>query len=163
MRSLKSSMKKLLKKARSDFLDYLGDIRGYSDLTLKSYDEAISEMLTYSDIQEDGDVLRINLMPFRVRIAGLKAKTIAKKLSAVRSFVNYMKTQGISVVLRADESVKVPKTLPKPIAHEHIVKALEGADLEERLVVLMLYTLGLRISELAGLKLERLSRSVHHG
>jgi integrase/recombinase XerC len=52
----------------------------------------------------------------------------------------------------ADESIKVPKTLPKPIPFEHIQEALEHADTTGRLVVMMLYTLGLRISELSMLK-----------
>jgi integrase/recombinase XerC len=58
---------------------------------------------------------------------------------------------------KADESVKVAKTLPKPISHKHIVEALELAEFYERFVVTMLYSLGLRISELASLKLSDIS------
>ena len=56
------------------------------------------------------------------------------------------------VVLEADASVKVAKTLPKPIAHAHILEALQHANLQEKLVVTMLYTLGVRISELASIE-----------
>ncbi len=146
-------MQKPLLHYKKDFLIYLEKVRGYSDLTLKTYDEVLNEALTLIEIQDDTSVLYLNLMPYRIAIASLKQKTIAKKLSAIRSFSEFLITQGEPVVLRADESIKVPKTLPKPISHEHIMEALGHADQEERLVVTMLYTLGLRISELSSLKL----------
>ena len=148
-------MKNSLKRYKRDFIDYLGRIRGYSDLTLRTYDDALDEALAYAEIEErEEGGIRINLMPLRLRIASKKPKTIAKKLSAVRSFVSYLREEGESVELLSDENVKIPKTLPKPIPHEHIVQALEHATLEERTVVVLLYTLGLRISELAGLQRE---------
>ena len=148
-------MKKSLNRYKRDFIDYLGRIRGYSELTLKSYDEALTEALALAETEpaESGGI-RLNLMPLRLHIASQRPKTISKKLSAVRSFTAYLRDEGEAVELVADESVKVPKTLPKPIPHEHIVEALEHGTEQERLVVMMLYTLGLRISELASLKVE---------
>jgi integrase/recombinase XerC len=147
-----------LQNNKQAFLEYLGDIRGYSDLTLKSYDETLKEMFFYSEIRiENGEYL-IELMPYRLHIASQKAKTIARKLSTVRSFVHYLRRQDIKVSLRSDESIKVPKTLPKPISHEHIKLALEKATLEERCIVLMLYTLGLRISELSSLHVKQIDK-----
>ncbi len=148
-------MKKSLKRYKRAFIDYLGDIRGYSELTLRTYEDALDEALTHAEIEEQGEGdVRINLMPLRLRIASKRPKTIAKKLSAVRSFVAYLKEAGESVELLADDSVKVPKSLPKPIPHQHIVEALEHASLREQTIIVMLYTLGLRISELAGLRLD---------
>ena len=150
-------MNKSLQQYKLDFLDYLGQIRGYSDLTLKSYDEALDEALRLMEIEETENVLRFNLMPLRLHISPQKPKTIARKLSAIRSFGEYLRMQDLPIELLADESIKVPKTLPKPIPHEHIEEALEGAILRDRLIVMMLYTLGLRISELALLKIEDIS------
>jgi len=150
MKSLESSL--------LDFLDYLRDIKGYGDATLKTYDEAVGEMSRYCLLEEDAKGVFLDLMPWRVAIADQNAKTIAKKLSAVRSFVKYLKSRGMTVRLRSDDSVKVAKTLPKPIAHAHIVQALQGADLQERLVVVMLYTLGMRIGELASLRIEDIGK-----
>ena len=138
---------------RVAFLDYLHKQRGYSDLTLKSYDEALQEAFKYIEIIEEKEQILFNLMPYRIHIASLNAKTISKKLSAIRSFVNYLNDNGMKILLRADESIKVAKTLPKPISHEHIIEALDAASLQEKVVVLMLYTLGLRISELASIEL----------
>ena len=152
-------MKKLLSKKRVAFLESLEKLRGYSDLTIKSYDEALREALNEVEILEESQQIVINLMPYRIKIKHLNAKTISKKLSAIRGFVSYLNDEGIKVVLRADESIKVAKTLPKPIAHEHILQALSHAQLEEKLVVVMLYGLGLRISELSSMQLEDISTS----
>jgi len=129
--------------------------RGYSELTVKSYKETLQEAFSYIEITEDKTSTLFNLMPYRIYIANLNAKTISKKLSAIRSFVRYLNENGHRVTLRADETIKVPKTLPKPISHEHIMEALQHPEVsvQERLLVLMLYTLGLRISELSSLKI----------
>jgi len=102
-------------------------------------------------------LISFNLMPYRLEIKDLNPKTISKKLSAIRSFVEYLNSDKLLVVLTSDESIKVSKTLPKPISHKHIVEALEFADEKESLVVVLLYTLGLRISELRLLKVEDIS------
>ena len=150
-------MKKSIDKYIDAFSNYLQKQRGYSELTIKSYREALREAFEYIEITEEKEQQLFNLMPYRIHIAKLNAKTISKKLSAIRSFTAYLNEQGLKISLRADESIKVAKTLPKPISHEHIMEALEEASLQEKLVVLMLYTLGLRISELASLQVEDIS------
>ena len=147
-------MKKLLNKKRKDFLEYLEEIRGYSDLTIKSYDESITEALAYMEILQEKENLLFNLMPYRLHISNLNPKTISKKLSAVRSFVSYLNDNTLKVKLTADDSVKTAKTLPKPVSHEHIMEAIHKAKLYDKTVVVLLYTLGLRISELTSMKLE---------
>ena len=151
-------MKKSIDKQRVSFLEYLEKIRGYSDLTIKSYDDTLREALAFIDIQMDEERLFFHLMPYRIAISHLNAKTISKKLSAIRSFVSYLNENGFKVLLKSDESVKVPKTLPKPISHKHIVEALKNAHLREKLVVIMLYTLGLRVSELASLEVANIEK-----
>jgi site-specific recombinase XerC len=146
-----------LARYRLDFLDYLLDIRGYSDLTVKSYDEALREAMPLVEVVQEADGDTIELMPYRLAIASQKPRTISKKISAWRSYVAFMKLQGEKIALRSDESIKVPKTLPKPVTHDHIVQALAQADVKEQLVLMMLYTLGLRLSELHGLKLEQIA------
>ncbi|MEA1893394.1 MAG: tyrosine-type recombinase/integrase [Campylobacterota bacterium] len=150
-------MKKLIDSKRVDFLQFLENIRAYSDLTIRSYAKDIKEALEFVEIVEHDDLTTVNLMPYRVKIAGLNPKTISKKLSAIRTFAKYLNDNGMKVVLEADQSVKTAKTLPKPISHKYIIQALESADSYEKLVVLMLYSLGIRISELSSLKLSDIS------
>ena len=154
IRTLRISLKKLLDKKRVVFLEYLEKVRGYSDLTIKSYDEALKEALREIEILQEESSLTFNLMPYRIKIADLNAKTISKKLSALRSFVHYLNDNDMPVLLKADDSLKVAKTLPKPISYKHIMEAIDLAEGREKLVVLLLYTTGLRISELASLRLE---------
>jgi len=104
--------------------------------------------------EEDG-VWVLDLTPFRFNIVKNNKKTIVKKLSAVRSFVKYLEDQRqMNVRMIGDESIKVPQSLPKPIEEVYIDEVLEKATIDEKLLVSMLYGLGLRISELASLKLE---------
>jgi len=156
MMTLRNSLQKLLTKQRLAYLEYLEEIKGYSDLTLKSYDETLKEAFQYIEFSKKEGTTLYNLMPYRLHIAQLNSKTISKKLSAIRGFVSYLNGQNIPTELLADESIKVAKTLPKPIAHSLIVEALTKAEQEEALVVTLLYTLGLRISELASLEIENI-------
>jgi len=151
-------MKNLLKHYRLSFFDYLSEIRGYSDLTVKTYALAIDEAFRFIRVEEAA-VTVLNLNPYRLHIAPLNAKTISKKLSSLRSFVKFMQDRGEKIELKGDAPIKVSKTLPKPISKEHINEALEVASLDESLMVMMLYTLGLRISELSNVKLEDINKN----
>jgi len=157
MMILRNFLKKLINSKRVEFLQSLEEIRGYSDLTIKSYDEAIKEAFESIEISEEDNLITINLMPYRMKISHLNPKTISKKLSAIRTFIKFLIGDGMKISLKADETIKVAKTLPKPISHKHILEALENAEFYEKLVVVMLYSLGLRISELSSLKLNDIS------
>jgi integrase/recombinase XerC len=157
MISLRSYLKKLIDTSTKEFLLYLENIRAYSDLTIKSYAESLREAFLYIEMFYEDDNIIFNLMPYRIKISSLNSKTISKKLSAIRSFVGYLNDNGFSVILKADDSIKVAKTLPKPISHQHIIDALSHAPLKEKLIVTILYTLGLRISELSSLELKDVS------
>lgn len=151
-------MKQSLESYRKAFLVHLEKFRGYSDLTLKSYDESLKEAFRLLEVEEEKEHTTLNLMPFRLHIAHLKPTTISKKISALRSFCDYLVEQGEDVALKADESIKVPASLPKPVSDEHIEEALSQAMLNEKVAVTLLYTLGLRISELASLELNAITK-----
>lgn len=143
-----------------DFLEYLLDVRGYSEQTVKTYDIALRQMAEVSHFYEEDAVTVLDITPFRFKIVKNHKKTIVKKLSAIRSFVKYLEDQmHMSVKLIADESIKVPQSLPKPIEETYIEEVLSKANLEEKLLISMLYGLGLRISELSELKLEDIKES----
>lgn len=139
-----------------DFLEYIRDVRGYSDTSVTTYEVALRQMLEVSEwFEEEEGEWTLDMTPFRLAILRNSKKTIAKKLSAVHSFAAYLEDQReMPLRLIADESVKVPQTLPKPIDERYIEEVLEDADPREKLLITMLYGLGLRISELSGLKLE---------
>jgi len=138
-----------------DFLAYIRDVRGYSETSVTTYEIALRQMLEASEFYREEGRWILDITSFRLKIIGNSKKTIAKKLSAVHSFAAYLQEQReIPLKLIADESVKVPRTLPKPVDEAYIEEVLQDAEPRERLLVAMLYGLGLRISELSGLKLE---------
>ena len=137
-----------------DFLEYLLDVRGYSETSIITYEIALRQMMEVSHFYEEDGLTILDITPFRFKIVKNHKKTIVKKLSAVRSFVKYLEDQcTMSLKLIGDESIKVPHSLPKPIEERYINEVLNKANLEEKLLISMLYGLGLRISELSILKL----------
>lgn len=148
-------MKEKLLTQTEDFLEYLFDVRGYSETSIITYEIALRQMTDESHIYEEDGLTILDITPFRFKIVKNHKKTIVKKLSAIRSFVKYLEDQCLmSVKLIGDESIKVPQSLPKPIEQTYIDEVLSKANLEEKLLISMLYGLGLRISELSDLKLE---------
>ncbi len=144
-------------KFLDDFLDYLYQIRGYSGTTIITYEIALKQMIESSHINKTDNTINIDITPFRHKIIKNRKKTIAKKLSTVRSFVKYLNNQkSLNVKYFPNESIKVPSTLPKPIEKNYIKEILENANIEEKTIVYMLYGLGLRISELASLELDNI-------
>ena len=142
-----------LEQYLEEFLHYLFAVRGYSEATVATYEQPLRQMLEESRILREGEGWRIDLLPWRRTISSNTHRTIAKKLSAVRSFVRYLNEQrGMKVSLRGDEAVPTPQTLPKPIDESYIQEVMEEADVQERLILALLYGLGLRISELASLR-----------
>ncbi|WP_457606890.1 tyrosine-type recombinase/integrase [Nitratifractor sp.] len=138
-----------------DFLDYLFSVRGYSEKTVETYEIPLRQMLERCRPERSGKGWRLDLLPLRRVIASNSRRTVAKKLSAVRSFVKYLNDQrGIPVTLEGADSVKVPQTLPKPLEEEYIREVWGAADPLERLLLGLLYGLGLRIGEVAGLERE---------
>lgn len=148
-------MKEKLLKHAEDFLEYLFDVRGYSEHSITTYEIALRQMMEVSHFYEEDGSTVLDISPFRFKIVQNAKKTIVKKLSAVRSFVKYLEDQcHLNMKLIGDESIKVPQSLPKPIEETYITEVLAQANLEEKLLISMLYGLGLRISELSQLKIE---------
>ncbi len=139
------------------FLAYLLDVRGYADTTVETYEIALRQMREQSHLYEEEGIAVLDITPFRFSIVNNSKKTIVKKLSAIRSFVKYLEDQcHLTLKVIGLESIKTPQNLPKPVEEHYILEVLEKADLQERLIVMMLYGLGLRISELSGLKLTQI-------
>ena len=148
-------MKEKLQNYSEEFLEYLLDVRGYSETSIVTYEIALRQMMEVSHFYEEEGIWILDITPFRFKIVKNNKKTIVKKLSAVRSFIKYLEDQcHIRLKLIGDESIKVPHSLPKPIEEKYIEEVLNQANLEEKLLISMLYGLGLRISELSNLKLE---------
>ena len=150
-------MKKKLQKLADTFLDYLSDIRGYSDATVSTYEIALRQMMEVSHFYQEDNTFVLDITPYRFQIAQKSKHTIAARLTAIHSFVRYLEEQeNLSIRLIAGNSVKVPKNLPKPIEAHYIREVLQDAALPDRLLITLLYGLGLRITELSTLQLSQI-------
>ncbi len=141
-------MKKFINKEVQKFLSFVKKTK--SENTYKTYEIVLNEAIQFIEIENN----IIDITPYRLHIANLSKKTIAKKISALRSFFEFLETEGHKFKIVGDEHIKVPKTLPKPVSIEHIKKALKSATMDEYLAVIVIFSLGLRISEAANIKLK---------
>jgi len=153
MKNLKPFTKNSFKKEVAHFLTYIHDMRGYSNSTIITYKIPLEQAYDYIDYEQRDNVTVLNIMAYRTLIAGQQKKTIAKKISVLRSFASFLVDTGYAVKLKSDDSIKIPASLPKPIEYTHIKEALELANSIDRLILLLIYGLGLRISELANLQI----------
>jgi integrase/recombinase XerC len=97
---------------------------------------------------------------------GLSPRSVQRRLSAVRSFLNYLIREG---VLRSNPAAeirapKAAKHLPKTLDTDQMARLLEplGDDAlsrRDRAIMELFYSSGLRLSELAGLSLHDLDLS----
>ena len=98
---------------------------------------------------------------------GLTARTIARRLSALRHFMNWM----VSENHRADnpcqflDSPKLPQSLPKSLSEDEVITLIEASAhlpetqaLQMRAGLELLYAGGLRISELLALRVQDMVR-----
>ena len=100
-------MKEKFQNYSEEFLDYLLDVRGYSETSVITYEIALRQMMEVSNIYEEEGITVFDITPFRFKIVKNNKKTIVKKLSAVRSFVKYLEDQcNLDIKLIADESIK---------------------------------------------------------
>ncbi len=150
--SLPTITKDYLYLQRDKFLGYLSDIRGYSIETVRTYELNLTEAIFYFTISKIDDLYHFDITLYRIHIKDLAKKTIAKKVSIVRSFVEYLSEKKYKIRLIGDDSIKVPMSLPKPISHKYIMEALAFANQEEKLIIVLIYSLGLRVSELVKIK-----------
>ena len=147
-------IKEEFKSHISNFLDFLTNIKNYSSLTIKTYDGVLQSFLDESEIYEEKDIIIVDITKYRIDIAHNNSKTISKKISSIKSFINYLSDKNFHIKLVGANSIKVSKTLPKPIRTDDIIDGLKQASMEEKTIVTLIYSFGLRISELAGLKLK---------
>ena len=139
--------------------NYTADLCGSKKL--KGFFAFLKERGISSPGEVDRHVLR-DYMGYLVEQSIVKA-SIARKLSAIRSFYRYMVREGILVTnpIEKASSPKLDKRLPSFLTVEETVRLLEAADLSDpvgrrdRALLEMLYASGLRVSELAQLNLEQ--------
>jgi len=153
----------------NQYWDYLRIERQVSPHTLTNYQhqlDAILAILAEKGIQQvNPSVVRLILAESRKQ--GLKEKSLALRLSALRQFFSYLVQQGQMKVNPATgiSAPKQGKHLPKNIDAEQVQKLLSNdskdpIDLRDRAMMELMYSSGLRLSELQGLNLNSINTRV---
>jgi len=150
------------------FLRYLKVERQLSPLTLTSYHRQLSAVIGLLDDLNVSDwsrldAARVRSLAARSSRSGLKPASLALRLSALRSFLDWLISQGVIQANPAKgvATPRAPRHLPKNIDVDEVNKLLD-IDLNDPLAVRdrtmleVMYGAGLRLSELVGIDLNHL-------
>lgn len=155
-----------LAEAQARFLTHLELERRYSPNTLKAYRADLKGLFAHLAEQGfTGGPAELTADHVRGYLAEIHARTVARtrarKLSALRSFLDYLHREGLVPRNIGDEvlSPKLPTSAPRAIQVDDVFQLLEGAapptaELRRDLAMLeLLYGSGLRAAELVSLDL----------
>jgi integrase/recombinase XerC len=147
-----------------DFLRYLEVERRLSPHTLRNYRLDLAQFLEFFHQEGQGRPLsEVGYQELRAFLAaalkGRTKATVARKLSALRTFFKYLQRQGVlsGNPARLAPSPKLAQSLPHFLTVDevfHLLGETKGeafAPLRDRAILEVFYAGGLRLSELAGL------------
>ncbi|UCD19318.1 MAG: tyrosine recombinase XerC [candidate division WOR-3 bacterium] len=137
------------------FLTYLRKERNYSEHTIRAYQQdmvAFFDFLTESGIPTVDTSVISYFVAFLVK-HGLDTTTVARKLSSLKSFFKVLKRMGF-IAENPAEVISTPKKkkhLPGFLSYEQIEEGMKIEHPRDSAMMEILYSCGLRASELIGL------------
>jgi integrase/recombinase XerC len=157
-------------EALAEFLRHLALERNASPHTVKAYREDLAQALDFFRArlgQQNPAPDRLTTRLLRAYLAwlheqGYAKTTVARRVSAVRSWCRFLRRQGVLSANPADglRGPRQDKRLPHFLSVEDVLRLLGAppADaplgLRDRALLETLYSAGLRVSELTGLNVE---------
>jgi integrase/recombinase XerC len=154
------------------FLAYLRLNRNASAHTVRAYESDLDQFTTYlaADLKrprpelQPGDITRPTIRGFLADLfrRGESRASAARKLAAVRTFLRYLKREGL---IEADPGLLVvtprrEQKIPRHLEVDEMTRLIETPDTSgplgrrDRAILELLYASGLRLSELVALDLE---------
>ena len=141
-----------------NYRNYLKYERAYSDNTvgaymndLNKYEEFLKKDILESDTED--------LEKYLKYIKNLESTTVAHKITSIKSYFNYNIKRGIVSVNPTDKvsRPKLTKHLPEYLTEEEVGKLLDVEvkspyDYRNKTILELLYSSGIRISELVNIK-----------
>ncbi len=154
-----------------EFESYLQLEKGLSVNTIKSYlkdlEQYTSHLGKYYHVDKPKRIEKRHIENFLQTLhrRKLSPKTIARKISAIKSFHHFLYVEKIidSDISSDFQTPKIPKNLPTVLSVEEVVKILEISDVDSPLgyrnkaLLELIYGSGLRVSELLDIRM----RDVH--
>ena len=144
-----------------DFIRYLRVVKKDSDYTLVNYREDLMELYDFNTDLLNIDEGYVSEYLEYLYAKGLSRNSISRKLSAIRSFYNYLVREDIVEVnyFKDIANPKRARSLPKYARDNDLEVMFNSFDLSleleqrNRLILELLYATGVRVSELVGIKL----------
>lgn len=155
-----------IKLAISKFVNYLKTVRQYSSHTISNYHRDLNHFYLFY-CENKFDILSFNTDKAREYLFFLenqkyKRKSIARKLSALRSFwkyLNYLNLTSKNPFLLLT-TPKIPKYLPNILSKEQMQDFLDAIpsnspiEFRNKTICELLYSSGIRIAECVGINIE---------
>jgi integrase/recombinase XerC len=161
-------------EAQQQFLRHLAQERRLSGHTASAYQRDLEALAAWCDQQslsnwEELDHSHVRSFAARCHAGGLGPRSIQRRLSAIRSFFNFLLREGLATGNPATDvkAPKVPKRLPRTLDADQMARVLEPAPgtpppgdprlvTRDLAIMELLYSSGLRLAELISLDLEAL-------
>jgi integrase/recombinase XerC len=151
------------------YVNYLEAERNVSPYTVRNYTTDLLDFFNFlnsKDISSLNEVDRHVLRDYLSHLIeqGIVKASIARKLSAIRSFYRYLLREEMipASPVETTSSPKLDRRLPSFLSVEEMNRLLESPDLStpqgqrDRALLELLYASGLRVSELVKLNLEHI-------
>jgi integrase/recombinase XerC len=159
-----------LEQHLADFFLHLSIERNASAMTIKSYREDLMQLVSYLREQRRKTALEVADWSMRalrgwlvwLHEQGYSRSTIARRLAAARAFGRFLCRQG-ALQINPAQSLRGPRQerkLPQFLTQEQIRRLLQAPfpgtwqGVRDRAILEVLYSAGLRVSELVGLDLD---------
>lgn len=149
----------------SAFFRFMKSGKNVSEHTLRAYTADLRDFVdSLGKDPEACDHLDIRGYLAELNRRRLGKRTIARKLSVIRSFYGFLHREGVVLKnpARLTASPKLPRGLPRSLTVDEafsLMEAPEGGDflpLRDRAILEFFYSSGLRVSEMMGLDLDDL-------
>jgi integrase/recombinase XerD len=154
-----------MKALVDQFLDYLALERGLSKNTRQAYRSDLLGFILFLEgrkVDSFNTVTRKQVLDYMMaeRNRGISARTISRRLVAIKVFFCYLQREGLLArnVTEVMESPKLWKNLPAVLSVKEVDRLLQApigddpAAIRDRAMLELMYASGLRVSELAGLR-----------
>ncbi len=155
-----------INKAKELYFRYLRVEKGVSEETIKSYDYDLKKFFAALNREDTDELLPTDIIDF-VRIENrhlLSSSTVSRRLSATKNFYQFLESEGYLKEDMVEVSApKGAKTLPQVLSFEEMEDLLNAPDvtkdegLRDKAMMELMYSSGLRVSELLSLKLSQIS------
>ncbi len=141
-----------------DFLEYIEIERGRAVKTVENYDRYLHAFFNFAKIKDVGDITDEAVRNFRLHLnrQNLKKNTQNYHLIALRTFLKYLAWRGVAAL--APERIELAKTPQRDldlITSEELSRLLSAPkNLRDKAILELLFSTGLRVSELCALKVD---------